>query len=331
MTTGQQPGAPFFTHEISGGAAVVRIAPEAFDRDRFDGFREAVGPVLAQSAGRLAIDLSRVRWMSSHGFALLLFVRDECRNRGGGLAVFGLQPAVHSLFVSIRFNRPLPVAGSERDAVAMLVGSPDSGAATAARPARLAVMLSGGGRTLLNMMDWISRGDLSAQVALVIASRDCRGANLARERGLRTRVIGGVIPRSTLGDMLRDAAVDWVALAGYLNLVEIPDGFEGRVVNIHPALLPAFGGPGMYGEKVHRAVLEAGCKVTGCTVHLCDERYDTGPILAQRTCDVLDEDTVESLAARVFAAECELYPATLASLIAGRVVTEGRRARILST
>jgi len=320
-----------FTHEFSGGAAVIRIAPEAFDRDRFDGFRQAVEPVLVESAGRLAIDLSRVRWMSSHGFATLLYVRDECRRYGGGLAVFGLQPAVHSLFVSIRFNRPLPVAGSERDAVAMLLGSPAPGMGPTSRPARLAVMLSGGGRTLLNLIDRISRGELAAQISLVIASRDCKGADLARERGLRTRVIGGVIPRATLGDMLRDAAVDWVALAGYLNLVEIPEGYEGRIVNIHPALLPAFGGPGMYGDRVHRAVLETGCKVTGCTVHLCDDRYDTGPILAQRTCDVLDDDTAETLGARVFAAECELYPATLASLFAGRVVTEGRRARIVST
>ena len=99
-------------------------------------------------------------------------------------------------------------------------------------------------------------------------------------------------------------------------------------MNIHPAL-PSFGGKGMYGDRVHQAVLDHGCKVTGCTVHLCDDRYDTGPIVAQESCEVRDADTAHTLAARVFALECRVYPVALRALIEGRVVVDGRRSRIL--
>lgn len=205
----------------------------------------------------------------------------------------------------------------------------DAGRATGA--ARLAVLLSGGGRTLINLVERIERGELPATIGMVIASRECKGIELAAARGFRTRVIGGVIPRVTLGSMLDDVGADLVVLAGYLKLIEIPSGYEGRVVNIHPALLPAFGGPGMHGERVHKAVIDAGCKISGCTVHLCDERFDTGPILAQSSCEVRDDDTPESLAARVFALECDLYPRTLARMIRGRVTVQGRKARIEGT
>lgn len=193
----------------------------------------------------------------------------------------------------------------------------------------IAVMLSGGGRTLDNLLKAIDAGGLPARVALVIASRECRGAEIARARSIETRVVPGVIEPGVLGPILQSRGIAWVVLAGYLNLVRIPPGFEGRFVNIHPALLPSFGGRGMYGERVHRAVLEAGCRVSGCTVHLCDERYDTGPILAQRCCEVPDNDTPETLAARVFALECEAYPRALAALFAGRYRIEGRRARLV--
>jgi len=116
-----------------------------------------------------------------------------------------------------------------------------------------------------------------------------------------------------------------VALAGYLKLFEIPDGFENRVTNIHPALLPSFGGKGMYGPNVHRAVIESGCRVSGCTVHLCDERYDTGPIITQLTCPVLESDTPETLADRVFALETEAYPSALRDLLSGDLRIDGRR------
>lgn len=197
-----------------------------------------------------------------------------------------------------------------------------------ARP-RLGVLLSGGGRTLMNLVERIDRGELAADVGVVIASRECAGAEWARERDLPTLLMRGVIPRATLGRVLADHGVAWGVLAGYLNLVEIPPAFERRMTNIHPALLPSFGGDGLYGDRVHAAVLAAGCKVSGCTVHLIDERYDTGPILAQATCPVEDVDTPHTLAARVFALECELYPRTLQRLVTGRVVVEGCRTTIV--
>lgn len=195
--------------------------------------------------------------------------------------------------------------------------------------ARLLVLLSGGGRTMVNLADRIDAGSLDAEIAGVVASRECPGAEKARARGFGTRVLPGDIPPGTIDSLLRETRADFIVLAGYLRLVAIPPGREHTFVNIHPALLPSFGGRGMYGDRVHRAVLEAGCKVTGCTVHLCDAVYDRGPIVAQRCCPVLEADTVGSLADRVFAVENELYPEALGLLIAGRVRIEGGRARIV--
>lgn len=205
-----------------------------------------------------------------------------------------------------------------------------STAANPGRGRRLAVFVSGSGRTLVNLADRIAAGSLRAEIGCVVASRECRGAEFARDRGIGTRVIA---PASLNGDglakLLGDNRIDWVVLAGYLNLLPIPQGYENRVVNIHPALLPAFGGPGMYGHHVHNAVIHAGCKVSGCTVHLCNSQYDRGPIVAQATCEVLEGDTADSLAARVFALELELYPMALSLLLDGRVRVEGGRTRIV--
>ncbi|HRQ72628.1 MAG TPA: phosphoribosylglycinamide formyltransferase [Phycisphaerales bacterium] len=183
--------------------------------------------------------------------------------------------------------------------------------------ARLCVMISGGGRTLLNLADEIDAGRLRATVALVIASRECRGAERARARGFETIVVPGEIGRAALGAMLEERAIDWVVLAGYLRYVHVPERFRGRIVNIHPALLPAFGGKGMYGRRVHEAVLASGAAETGCTVHLVDEEYDHGPIVLQGRCPVVTGDTVETLARRVFELECEVYPEALRRLIGG--------------
>lgn len=158
-------------------------------------------------------------------------------------------------------------------------------------------------------------GALDAEVALVIASRPCRGAEIGREAGIETMEIAGDIPAGRLGELFRERGIDLVVLAGYLRLMNIPEGFEGRVVNIHPALLPKFGGPRMYGDRVHRAVIEAGETESGCTVHLCDTEYDTGPIILQKRCPVLEDDTVESLAARVFELEKEAYPEALGLIL----------------
>jgi phosphoribosylglycinamide formyltransferase-1 len=120
-----------------------------------------------------------------------------------------------------------------------------------------------------------------------------------------------------------------VCLAGFLQLISIPEDFQGRVMNIHPALIPAFCGKGFYGHHVHEAVLAYGVKITGCTVHFCDNQYDHGPIILQRAVPVLDDDTPDSLAARVFQQECEAYPEAIRLFAEGRLRIEGRRVRIL--
>lgn len=185
-----------------------------------------------------------------------------------------------------------------------------------AAPASIAVLLSGSGRTLDNLLAAIDRGQLRARIAVVVASRECPGAAKARARGIPTHILPGVIDPAVLAPLLNAAEARLVVLAGYLKLLRIPAGYEGRVVNIHPALLPDFGGPGMHGHKVHEAVLASGVKLSGCTVHLCDERFDTGPIVLQRVCPVLDTDTPDTLATRVFEQECLAYPEALCRLLA---------------
>ncbi len=125
-----------------------------------------------------------------------------------------------------------------------------------------------------------------------------------------------------------EAKADLVCLAGWLCLVDVPDRYQGRIMNIHPGLLPSFGGKGMYGHKVHQAVIDHGCKISGCTVHFVDNAYDTGPIIVQRTCPVLDDDTADTLAHRVFEQEKLAYPEAIRMFQQGRLKIEGRRVRI---
>jgi phosphoribosylglycinamide formyltransferase 1 len=183
--------------------------------------------------------------------------------------------------------------------------------------ARLAVLISGGGRSLLNLLDACQRGDVPATIPLVIASRECLGAERARLRGLRVHVMPGPPDAARLGVLFREFDIGFIILAGYLSLLPIPPGFESRVVNIHPALLPKFGGKGMYGKHVHQAVLAAGERVSGCTVHLCDNEYDRGEIILRATCPVLAGDTTDTLAARVFDRECVALPEAVRRLATG--------------
>lgn len=180
---------------------------------------------------------------------------------------------------------------------------------------RLAVALSGGGTTLINLFDRIDSGALQAEIACVIASNSrCKGIERAQQRDLSVHVL----PRKSypdkhafsdaVFDVCRDSQADLLCLAGFLSLLVIPDDYANRVLNIHPALLPKFGGKGMHGQHVHQAVLDAGETTSGCTVHLADNTYDTGPILLQQSCPVLPDDTPHSLAARVFELECDAYP-----------------------
>ena len=191
------------------------------------------------------------------------------------------------------------------------------------RHLRLAVLLSGSGRTLENLLEWIDSGRLSATVAVVVSSRpDVRGLRIAERAGLSTRLLppGGQSVEDwseTIFRGCREARSDLVVMAGFMHLVRIPADFTGRVINIHPSLLPAFGGRGFHGMNVHRAVLERGCTVSGCTVHLVDDEYDHGRVLLQRTVPVLADDSPESLAARVFAAECQTLPEAIQRIAAG--------------
>jgi len=183
------------------------------------------------------------------------------------------------------------------------------------RPIRLGVLISGGGTTLMSILDYIKRGELKAQIAVVISSRSTvTGVEKAANAGLPVKIIRTKdcpdIDRFSkrIGEELVAADVELVIQGGWLCLWKIPPRYENRVMNIHPALLPSFGGKGMWGHYVHEAVLAAGCKVSGCTVHFCTNEYDTGPIIVQRTCEVKDDDTPETLAARVFQQECIAYP-----------------------
>jgi phosphoribosylglycinamide formyltransferase-1 len=185
------------------------------------------------------------------------------------------------------------------------------------------VLLSGSGRTLENLLDRIDRGELPARVVAVIANKDCGGLEKARARSIPAEVIQGTIPSHAFDELVAHYRADWVVLAGYLKLVPVTPATLGRIVNIHPSLLPAFGGPGMHGIKVHQAVVDAFARgevtESGCTVHLADERFDTGPVILQKRCPVKPTDDAAQLAARVFTLELDAYPEALRLLIEGRV------------
>lgn len=186
---------------------------------------------------------------------------------------------------------------------------------------RLACLISGGGRTVLNLADRIADGTLHASIELVIASRsDIAGVERARARGLNVEVVARKAfadenaMHDRIGLLLREHRIDLVCLCGYLRWIRVDPDFRGRVINIHPALLPEFGGPGMHGHHVHEAVLAAGRTVSGCTVHFVDDLYDHGRIILQRHCPVLPGDTPDTLAARVFEQECIAYPEAIRQL-----------------
>jgi formyltetrahydrofolate-dependent phosphoribosylglycinamide formyltransferase len=191
---------------------------------------------------------------------------------------------------------------------------------------RIAVLASGGGTNLQALIDHFNAsGSAVASVALVASDRDGAGAlDRARAAGIRSVVIpakgraAAEIAAETLA-VFDEERIDIVALAGYLRLVPDPivRRYRGRIVNIHPALLPAFGGAGMYGIRVHRAVIEAGCTVTGVTVHHVDERYDEGRAIVQWPVPVLRGDSAESLAARVLRVEHAVYPLAVEAVARG--------------
>jgi formyltetrahydrofolate-dependent phosphoribosylglycinamide formyltransferase len=188
------------------------------------------------------------------------------------------------------------------------------------RPARLGLLISGSGRTALNILDACERGHLDAGVALVVAHREeVEGVARCRARGLRVAVVPtGPNLEDRIDACLEASSVDLVCLAGYLRRFRVDSRWTGRALNIHPSLLPRFGGAGMYGLRVHAAVLASGEPETGCTVHFADEEYDRGAIVATRRCAVEAGDTPETLAARVFREECVAYPEAIAAVLSRR-------------
>lgn len=205
----------------------------------------------------------------------------------------------------------------------------------AKRRLRVAVLLSGSGTSLENLFETIDRGELEAEIGVVIASKaNAFGLERAKRRGVPALAV----PRSehadtaSFNDALHQALdeydVDLVALLGFLSLFELRGKYEGRVINVHPALIPAFCGKGFYGDRVHEAVLASGVKLSGATVHFVNEAYDQGPILVQEAVPVREDDDVESLGQRVREAERRLVPRAIGWIAAGRVRIEGARTRI---
>lgn len=205
----------------------------------------------------------------------------------------------------------------------------------ASAPLRIAVLLSGSGTSLENLFEHIDAGTLDARIEVVIASKK---QAFGLERAQRRGVPAFAIPRrehtsvgafnDAIHDVLERYEIDVVALLGFLSPFETRGRFDGCTLNVHPSLIPAFCGRGMYGHRVHEAVLEAGVKLTGATVHFVDAEYDTGPIVLQEAIEVHDDDTPDHLAERVQALERKLVPEALRLIHAGRVQIEGRRVRI---
>ncbi len=198
----------------------------------------------------------------------------------------------------------------------------------------LAVFASGRGSNLESIARAISSGNLDAEIALVLSNNSTSGAlAFARENGIPgIHLSGKTNPdpldfSSRMKSELKYHDVDFIALAGYMKKVppDIVNIYTNRITNIHPALLPAFGGKGMYGINVHKAVLESGARITGVTVHIVTNDYDVGPIVAQECIPVLDDDTPESLAERVLEIEHRLYPAALQLFARDRITVNGLR------
>ncbi|MDR3637551.1 MAG: phosphoribosylglycinamide formyltransferase [Isosphaeraceae bacterium] len=201
-------------------------------------------------------------------------------------------------------------------------------------PIRLAVCVSGGGTTLQNLIEMTRSRRLKATIAQVVASRPRIGAiPKAEAAGIPLALASRTAKNradfsASVFHPIRQRGVDLVVLGGFLALLDIPPDYQGRVINVHPSLIPAFSGKGFHGAAVHQAVLDMGVKVSGCTVHFADATYDTGPIILQKTVPVLDNDTAESLAGRVFQAECQALPEAIRLYAEGRLKIEGRRVHV---
>ncbi len=203
------------------------------------------------------------------------------------------------------------------------------------KPLRIAVLISGGGTTLKNLIAVRKNERLLADIAWVISSNpEAKGLLFANEDSIPT----SVIERNTFESVenfsdaifatCTAAEVDLVVMGGFLKRVTIPSAYENKVINIHPSLIPAFSGKGFYGARVHKAVIDYGCKVSGCTVHFVDDQYDHGPIIAQKSLAVAKDESPNTLASRVFELECQLYPEAINLIARGMVSVSGRKVSI---
>lgn len=203
------------------------------------------------------------------------------------------------------------------------------------KPCRTVVLLSGSGTTLQNLIDRKERGELPIEIVLVIGSRkDAYGVERAKKHNIPNRIIARKDFESwdafnaELSAAVDSVEPDLICFAGFMSLFRPDAKYYGRIMNVHPALIPAFCGKGMYGHHVHESVIESGVKITGCTVHFVDENYDTGPIILQKAVEVRDDDTPDTLADRVQAAERETYPQAIKLFAEGRLHLVGRRVKI---
>ncbi|MFN0205780.1 MAG: phosphoribosylglycinamide formyltransferase [Planctomycetota bacterium] len=197
---------------------------------------------------------------------------------------------------------------------------------------RIAVLLSGSGRSLENLFVQITARTLNAEIGIVISSNPAAfGLERAKNRGVATAALAAERGESAaqysgrIFALVDKLQIDLVVLAGFLKILTIPDQYLGRVINIHPSLLPAFGGRGMYGHRVHEAVIQSGARVSGCTVHYVTNTVDAGPIIEQRIVNVPDGDTADSLAARVFEQELIALPAAIEWHLNGMLQIRGQR------
>ena len=195
---------------------------------------------------------------------------------------------------------------------------------------KIAVWISGGGTTLNNILNCVSTENLEVDVCLVVSSSSAvDGVEIAQTAGIETQIVRRRefdSPEGYRDEMFRrcrEMGVQYVVMAGFLKHVLIPSDFTNRGINIHPSLIPAFCGKGMYGNRVHQAVVDSGVSASGCTIHFVDNEFDHGPIIYQQTVQLTQGDCAEDVRQKVFVAECEAYPKVLGWLNAGRVSVDG--------
>lgn len=196
------------------------------------------------------------------------------------------------------------------------------------RKVRIAVLVSGGGTNLQRLIDSVEKGDINGEIVLVVSDRENAYAlERARKHGIKAVYIDKKHCTESIQPELQKMEVELVVLAGFLSILgsEFVKAYEGRIINIHPSLIPAFCGKGFYGEKVHKAAVEYGVKLSGATVHFVDEGTDSGPIILQESVPVYAEDTAEALASRVLEVEHRLLPTAVGLYCDGRLHIDGRR------